>query len=78
MAFCDGTTVSEALSEVEAAAMVAKYGPVLRGELQVNLESGEITGDGPLLAFWSGLVDSFRARVAVLEAENRDLREASR
>ena len=35
----------------------AKYGPVMRGELHVDLESGNITGDGPMLAFWESLVD---------------------
>lgn len=68
--------MSQALpSFPELADVRAKYGPVMHGDLRIDLESGNITGDGPMLAFWESLVDYFRATIRGLEAENAKLRE---
>jgi hypothetical protein len=56
--------------------LIAKYGPVLHGELHVDLESGDITGDRTMLAFWAGVVESKRQRIADLEAALRECHKA--
>lgn len=59
--------MAEPLSAAEIADVRAKYGPTLHGELHVDLESGEVTGDAPMLAFWNGVIAGERNRREALE-----------
>jgi hypothetical protein len=67
--------VTPELTEQERAAVIAKYGPVMSGELHIDLETGKITGDGPMLAFWNELVLNYRQRIVELMATIKGQRQ---